>query len=89
MRELTKQIDRTRDFFPRLDEMQCRVGEKNRDVLTVTGATLGADGKTVTLTVDGLQKVMQTRIAYSVDSADGKIVEGEIHGTIHFLPETR
>ena len=77
------------EYKPSEPEKKVREGEKNRDVLTVTGATLGADGKTVTLTVDGLQKVMQTRIAYSVDSADGKIVEGEIHGTIHFLPETR
>ena len=43
MRELTKQIDRTRDFFPRLDEMQCRVAEKNRDVANYVRTKLGED----------------------------------------------
>jgi hypothetical protein len=77
------------EYKPSEPEKKVREGEKNRDVLTVTSAKLGADGRTVTLQVDGLQNVMQTRVAYSVDAADGAIVEGEVHGTIHFLPETR
>jgi hypothetical protein len=77
------------EYKPSEPEKKVREGEKNRDVLTVTSAKLGADGRTVTLQVEGLQNVMQTRVAYSVDAADGAIVEGEVHGTIHFLPETR
>jgi hypothetical protein len=75
------------EYRPSEPERKVRDGEQNRDRLAVTAARLGADGRTVLLSVDGLCEVMQTRIAYSLDAADGALVEGEIHGTIHFLPQ--
>ena len=75
------------EYKPSEPDRKVREGEQNRDTLAVTGAKLAADRRTVFLTVDGMQTVMQTRVTYSVDSAAGEIVEGEIHGTIHFLPK--
>ena len=61
-------------------------GEKNRDDLKVLDAELSPDGKTVFLRVAGMQTCMQMRIGWNLDGADGELVEGEIHNTIHFLP---
>ncbi len=76
------------EFKPSDPEKRVEEGVENRDTLKITAAKLAPDGRTVFLSVDGMQKVMQTRITYSVDAKDGAIVEGEIFGTIHFLPKT-
>lgn len=49
----------------------------------VTDAKLLDDGKTVLLTIDGLQPVHQMQIQYDLEAADGTPLTGEIWNTIH------
>lgn len=60
-------------------------GEKNRDELAVRDVAVSADGKTVTLKIEGMQPVMQMRIGWNMDAADGELVKGEMHLSIHNL----
>jgi len=62
-------------------------GEKNRDPLAVTAATVGPDKRTVFLAVDGMRPVHQMRITWDVDSAAGELMRGELHNSIHALAE--
>ncbi|MGE3354407.1 MAG: DUF6797 domain-containing protein [Planctomycetota bacterium] len=66
-------------------ERQIEQGKPNRDPLPVTAAKLSPDGRTVFLAVQGMQPVMQMRIAWNVDAADGAQLKGELHNTIHRL----
>jgi hypothetical protein len=65
-------------------ERKAAEGGKNRDPLKISSITVSADGKTVHLKVP-VQRVMQMRIAYSLDSAAGELIEGEIHNTVNYL----
>ena len=60
-------------------------GKRNRDVLAVRSAKLSADGKTVFLDVPGIRPVMQMRISYNLDAADGALLKGDVYNTIHAL----
>jgi len=60
--------------------------KKGRDALTVKGAKLSPDGKTVTLAVEELRPAMQTRLKFKIKAADGHAVEQDIYGTLHRVP---
>jgi hypothetical protein len=62
---------------------------QGHDELTVESATLSTDGKGVTLKVKGLTPAMQVRVGYDLSSADGKVITGAVHGTIHRLEEKK
>jgi hypothetical protein len=53
------------------------------DDVPVRGATLGADGKTVTVRFDRLRPVMQMHVGYNLTAADGRPVVGSVYLTIH------
>ncbi len=61
------------------------IGYRNSDKLKVTAATLSPDGKTVRLTIPGIQPVMQMQIKLNVDTADGAQVKQTIWNTLHAL----
>jgi hypothetical protein len=62
---------------------------EGRDALTVSAATLEADGKTVFLKVAGLRPVMQMKISYRLTGADGEPLAGSVYNTIHKLAPAR
>src|SRR5262249_50396041 len=48
-----------------------------------TAATVSADGKSVTLAIEGLQPTWGMEIKYDVKAADGSAVQGFLRNTIH------
>ena len=68
-------------------EVSLKDPKKNgRDTLDITGATLGADGKTVTLKISDLKPVMQQSLKWDLKAQDGTKVSQEIQQTIHEVP---
>ena len=61
-------------------------GEKGRDKVEVQAAKLSADGKTVTLSIPGLQPVMQMEIKLRLRAADGAEIQTTIGNTINKMP---
>jgi hypothetical protein len=57
--------------------------KQGHDPVKVRSATLLRDGKSVFLEIDGLQKVMQMKIAYDLASTDDEDIVGAIYNTIH------
>jgi hypothetical protein len=53
----------------------------------VTGATVSADGKSVTLHIEDVQPTWSMEIRYDVEAADGSAVTGFLHNTIHRLAD--
>lgn len=53
--------------------------------LRVTAAALSADGRTLTLTIPELRPTRGLELWYSVRGADGREVDGLLHGTVHRL----
>ena len=51
----------------------------------VTGVKVSPDGKRVTLEIAGLRPTWCMEIAYAVRAADGAVVQGVVHNTIHAL----
>ena len=60
-------------------------GKKGHDKLEVTAAKVSADGRSVFLTVPGLQPADQFSVKYSVKASDGTEVRSEVIGTIRKL----
>jgi hypothetical protein len=60
--------------------------KKGHDKVEIQSARLGADGKTLTLEIPGLQPVMQMRIKYNLKTRDGSVMASEIHNTINKVP---
>ncbi|MDB5318571.1 MAG: Cytochrome c [Phycisphaerales bacterium] len=60
--------------------------KEGHDDVEVTAATLGEDGRTVTLKIASLQPVMQMKIQVSLKTADGKPLVHTIHNTINRVP---
>ena len=56
------------------------------DPLEVKSAKLSADGKTVTLVIEGIKPVMQMKIGYNINAADKTELKDTIYNTIHNLP---
>ena len=63
-----------------------RPGEKGRDKVEVSASKLSPDGRTVTLSVPGLQPVMQMEIKMRLRAADGAEIETMIGSTINRVP---
>ncbi|MEO8351436.1 MAG: DUF6797 domain-containing protein [Chthoniobacteraceae bacterium] len=59
--------------------------KEGRDTLEITSARLSADGHSVFLTVSDLAPVMQMKLRYSLRTASGQNIRGEIDHTIHTL----
>lgn len=60
--------------------------KKGREPLTVKDAALSADGKTVTLKIDGLRPVHILAIRYKIRGADGAAINQELDYTINRIP---
>ncbi|MEN9676950.1 MAG: hypothetical protein RIS76_2846 [Verrucomicrobiota bacterium] len=60
-------------------------GQAAHDKLAVKSAQLSADGKTLTLFVDGLEPADQFSVRYALKAADGAELRSEVIGTIHRL----
>lgn len=58
-------------------------GKKGEDPVEIKGVSLSADGKTVVLRTQPLGPVMQMRIQYNLETADGAPLRQEIDNTIH------
>jgi glucose/arabinose dehydrogenase len=63
--------------------------QQGHDEVEVQSAALAPDGKTVTLKIDGLQPVMQMKIAYNLKAADGTAVKNTIYNTINAVGDLR
>jgi glucose/arabinose dehydrogenase len=59
--------------------------KEGQDEVTVAGATVLADGKTVVLKIPGLKPVMQMQIEMNVDAADGTPIHTVVHNTINAI----
>jgi hypothetical protein len=60
-----------------------RQGEEN---WPVEWSEVSADGKTVTLTIRGWRPVMQLRLKYALQTADGVPLAGTLWATLNALP---
>jgi hypothetical protein len=60
--------------------------KKGREPLPIKGAELSADGKTVTLSFDGLKPVHHLVIKYKIRGADGAPINQEFDYTINKIP---
>ncbi len=59
---------------------------KGHDPVDVTKVTLSPDHKTVFLTLDGVQPVMQMKIQMKLKAADGSPIDYTIYNTINKVP---
>ncbi|MBI1375655.1 MAG: hypothetical protein GC159_23335 [Phycisphaera sp.] len=55
------------------------------DPVAIKSVKLSADGRTVFLEAPDIKPVMQMKISYDVDAADGELINGAIYNTIHKL----
>ena len=60
--------------------------KKGRDRVEVTGVTLSADKKSVTIKLDDLKVVMQQQIKFKISSADGTPITVDLAHTINKIP---
>jgi len=60
--------------------------KKGHDTVEIKKAVVGADNKTVFLEIDGLKPVMQMKIKYNINAADGTALKQEIFNTINKVP---
>ena len=56
------------------------------DTVKITAAKLGADKKSVLLTVEGHKPSQQFKLDYDLESTAGDEIIGTIHSTIHKVP---
>ena len=59
--------------------------KNGRDKVTIPSTKLQPDGKTVVLSLPGLNRAMQFELKFDLDAADGEIVRGSIAGSINEL----
>ncbi|HLY11928.1 MAG TPA: DUF6797 domain-containing protein, partial [Planctomycetota bacterium] len=60
--------------------------KQGRDPVDVASIAVSADGRTVTLSIPGLQPVMQMLIKGRIKAADGTPLSPEVWNTIHTVP---
>lgn len=60
---------------------------KTRDLVLINAIELSPDKKTLTLEIPNLQPVMQMKVKYRINAADGSLLDQEIHNTIHRVPQ--
>ena len=63
--------------------------QKGRDLLLLDRLSLSADKKTLTIVLPEIQPAMQMKIKYKITAADGRILDHEIHNTIHRLAPSK
>ena len=56
---------------------------EGKDTLNVSKATLSADKKSVTVTIDGLKPCWQFELGYRITDKEGKLINQQLIGTIH------
>ncbi|MFO0897498.1 MAG: DUF6797 domain-containing protein [Pirellulales bacterium] len=61
--------------------------QEGRDLVKIAAARLLPDGRTVRLSISDLAPVMQMRVIYEVESADGQAVSGRVWNTVNWVPE--
>ena len=61
-------------------------GHRKPDSVKITAAKLGADKKTILLTVAGHKPSQQFKLEYDLESSKGSELIGTIHSTIHKVP---
>lgn len=61
--------------------------KQGRDPVEIASAVVSADGKRVTLSIPGLQPVMQMLIRCRMKAADGAPINQELWHTIHKIPQ--
>jgi hypothetical protein len=59
--------------------------KNGHDPVEITSVTLSADGKTVFLEMPKIQPVMQMKLKYKINAADGTTVQQDFYGTINKL----
>lgn len=59
---------------------------QNQRVLEVSKASLADNGKSVRLTIEGIEPTRGLKILYSVQDEQGNKCSGELHGSIHAMP---
>jgi hypothetical protein len=63
--------------------------EKGHDEVPIKAVEVAPDGKSVFLTVEGIQPVMQMRIKMNIKAADGSELPGQIDHTINIVGNKR
>jgi glucose/arabinose dehydrogenase len=61
--------------------------KRGRQPIAISAATLGEDGKTVSLEIPGLRPVTNLIVKYSLRSAAGAKVQGDVALTVNRLPD--
>jgi hypothetical protein len=61
----------------------------NQRSWAVTAARLSPDGKTLRLDIPQIAPTWGMEILYRVPAADGRVISGKIHNTIHHLRDTQ
>lgn len=64
---------------------QAQMARHQHDSLKIKSVTVGTDDRSVFLEIEGMKPVMQMSIRYSIKSADGSDLKGEVVNTIHVL----
>ena len=67
------------------------LGEKKQavfkgDTIEIQSIKLSDDRKTITLKIDGLKPVMQSRIRFNIKADDGTVLKQDIFHTINRVP---
>ena len=60
--------------------------EQGTDVVDVVAATLSHDGKTVSLKLADMRPVMQLKVGFTLEFADGTEVEQQVYATVNRVP---
>ena len=60
--------------------------KEGRDTVAITAAQLSPDKKTITLDLPDMAPVMQMKIKFKINAADGRTLDQEIYNTINKLP---
>jgi hypothetical protein len=66
---------------------RAQLTKTQHDSLKVKSVTVGTDDRSVFLEIEGMKPVMQMSIRYTIRSADGTDLKGEVVNTIHVLGE--
>ena len=61
-------------------------GGNTADLVLIEKIAISSDKRTLTLSLPDMSPVMQMKIRFKIQSADGKPVDQEIHNTIHRVP---
>ncbi len=60
--------------------------KRGRDLVLIKSLKLSPDKKTLSIDLEDRVPVMQMKIRYKINAADGKVIDQEIYNTIHRIP---